>query len=39
MPILSADNNLALWKDTSAGGVLYIIFRRGVGDQIAVELA
>lgn len=39
VPILAADNNMALWKDTNDGGKIYLIFRRGTGDQVAVELS
>jgi len=38
-PTLAADNNLAIWIDTSDTNATYLIFRRGLGDQVLVELA
>ena len=33
------EHKLAIWIDTSTGGGTYLIFRRGTGDQVSVELA
>jgi hypothetical protein len=38
-PTLSADNNMAIWIDTDDSNRVYLLFRRGTGDQVAVELA
>jgi hypothetical protein len=39
-PILAADNNMAIWHDISSGSdKVWLIFRRGSGDQVAVELS
>lgn len=37
-PTLTADNYLALWKDTNDSNRTYLIFKRGAADQIKVEL-
>ena len=39
-PALNADEFMAIWKNTSVSGLpsVYLIFRRGVGDQVKVEL-
>lgn len=37
-PALSADDYLALWKDTDDSNRIYLVFRRGTGDQVKVEL-
>jgi len=38
-PTLSADNTLAIWIDTDDSNRVYLLYRRGTGDQVAVELA
>jgi hypothetical protein len=38
-PTLDVDNKLALWKDSDDSDRTYLVFRRGAGDQIKVELA
>jgi len=38
-PTLSTDETLAMWIDTNDSNRVYLIFRRGSGDQVAVELA
>lgn len=38
MPTLAQDENAAFWKDTDDSNKLYLVYRRGSGDQIAVEL-
>jgi hypothetical protein len=38
-PTLAADNNLAIWIDTDDSNRVYLLYRRGTGDQVAVELA
>jgi hypothetical protein len=37
-PTLDTDNKLAMWIDTNDSNKVYIIFRRGSGDQVKVEL-
>jgi len=38
-PALSADSKMAIWIDTDDSNRVYLVFRRGTGDQVAVELA
>jgi len=38
-PTLSADSKMAIWIDTDDSNKVYLLFRRGTGDQVAVELA
>jgi len=40
-PTLNADNFMAIWKDTSVSGSpdIYLIFRRGSGDQVKTLLS
>lgn len=38
-PILTENNNLAIWIDTDDNNRVYLLYRRGIGDQVAVELA
>jgi len=38
-PTLGADQRLAMWIDTNDSNRVYFIFRRGVGDQVLVELS
>ena len=38
-PTLDTDNKMAMWIDTSDLNRVYLVFRRGTGDQISVELA
>lgn len=38
-PTLGQDNRMAVWIDTDDSNRTYILFRRGDGDQVAVELA
>ena len=37
-PTLTADNRMAIWIDTNDSNRVYLLFRRGTGDQVAVEL-
>jgi hypothetical protein len=37
-PALSADQKLAIWIDTDDSNRVYLVFRRGAGDQVSVEL-
>jgi hypothetical protein len=37
-PTLDADNKVGIWKDTDDADRVYLIFRRGVGDHVKVEL-
>lgn len=38
-PTLTIDNNLAIWIDTDDSNRVYLLYRRGTSDQVAVELA
>lgn len=38
-PTLSADNRLAMWIDTDDSNKVFLLFRRGSGDNVSVELA
>ena len=38
-PVLSADHKMAVWIDTDDSNRVYLVFRRGSGDQVAIELA
>jgi len=38
-PTLGADSFMALWIDTDDANRTYLLFRRGVGDHVKVELA
>jgi len=37
-PTLSADNKAAIWIDSDDSNRVYLVFRRGIGDQVKVEL-
>ena len=37
-PTLGADNRMAIWIDSDDSNRVYLLFRRGSGDQVAVEL-
>jgi len=37
-PIISQDNASIIWKDTDDSNRIYLVFRRGSGDQLKVEL-
>jgi len=37
-PTLGADQRLAMWIDTNDSNRVYLIFRRGSGDQVSIEL-
>ena len=37
-PVLAEDNNLAMWIDTDDANRVYMVYRRGSGDQVKVEL-
>jgi len=37
-PTLAEDNNLAMWIDTDDLNRVYLVYRRGTGDQVKVEL-
>lgn len=37
-PILANNNTSAIWKDTDDSNKIYLVFRRGVADQVKVEL-
>ena len=38
-PTLGQDNRMAIWIDTDDSNRVYLLYRRGTGDQVAVELA
>lgn len=38
-PVLGQDNRMAIWIDTDDSNRVYVLFRRGSGDQVAVELS
>jgi len=38
-PVLGQDNRIAMWIDTDDSNRVYVLFRRGSGDQVAVELS
>lgn len=37
-PTLIADDYVAIWKDTNDSNRIYLIFRRGSGDNVKMEL-
>ena len=37
-PTLDTDNKMAIWIDTNDSSRTYLVFRRGTGDQVKVEL-
>lgn len=37
-PVLGADDTWAFWKDTDDSNRVYLVYRRGSGDQVKVEL-
>jgi len=37
-PTLSTDNFCAFWKDTNDSDKIYLVFRRGSGDHVKIEL-
>jgi len=37
-PVLGQNNRMAIWIDTDDGNRVYLIFRRGIGDQVGIEL-
>jgi len=37
-PTLNADDYMAIWKDTDDSNRIYLLFRRGSGDVVGVEL-
>jgi len=37
-PTLTADESIAIWKNTGDSNRIYLVFRRGSGDQVKVEL-
>jgi hypothetical protein len=37
-PTLDTDNKAAIWVDSDDANRVYLVFRRGVGDQVKVEL-
>lgn len=37
-PTLSDDGVMAIWKDTDDSNRIYLVYRRGSGDQVKVEL-
>jgi len=37
-PTLDADSKLAMWIDTNDLDRVYLVYRRGTGDQVKVEL-
>jgi len=37
-PTLDADGKAALWKDTDDSDKIYLVFRRGSGDQVKIQL-
>ena len=38
-PTLSGDEKMAIWIDTNDSNRVYLVFRRGVGDQVSTELS
>jgi len=38
-PTLDTNNKMAMWIDTNDSNKVYLIFRRGSGDQVTVELS
>ena len=38
-PTLGDDNRLAMWIDTDDSNKVFLLFRRGAGDHVSVELA
>ena len=38
-PTLDADSKMAMWVDTDDSNRVYLVFRRGTGDQVSIELA
>lgn len=38
MPTLDTDQKVAIWKDSDDADRVYLVFRRGVGDQVKIEL-
>lgn len=38
-PTLSEDQKMAIWIDTNDSNRVYLVFRRGSGDQVSTELA
>ena len=38
IPTLSADQKMAIWKDSDDTDRIYLVFRRGAGDHVKVEL-
>lgn len=38
-PVLAADDDQCIWVDTDDGDTTYLVFRRGAGDQVKVELS
>jgi hypothetical protein len=38
-PVLAANGNMAIWIDTDDSNKVYFLYRRGAGDQVAVELS
>ena len=37
-PVLSIEHELAIWIDTDDSDKVYLVYRRGAGDQVMVEL-
>lgn len=37
-PVLAATNEIAIWIDTDDANRVYLLFRRGAGDQVQIEL-
>jgi len=38
-PTLGANNRMAIWVDTNDSNRVYLLFKRGTGDQVLVELS
>ena len=38
-PTLDADDYIAIWVDTDAADQTWMVFRRGAGDQVKVEMS
>ena len=38
-PTLSSDEMMGIWKDTDDADKVFLIFRKGAGDQVSVEMA
>jgi hypothetical protein len=37
-PTLDTDHKMCIWIDTNDSNKVYLVFRRGTGDQVKIEL-